>query len=90
MRLVAREHRKALAPLKDDLRLAESGLDSLGFAVLVACLEDKLGFDPFTTARSQNLGHEHIRTTFCSYGDVSAYRQAELIRALAERGDQDG
>jgi acyl carrier protein len=49
MAQVAREHGKALAPLKDDLHLAESGLDSLGFAVLVARLEDKLGFDPFTT-----------------------------------------
>ena len=37
-----------LAPLQDDLQLAESGLDSLGFAVLVARLEDRLGFDPFT------------------------------------------
>jgi Phosphopantetheine attachment site len=47
---VAREHGKVLAPLHDDLQLAESGLDSLAFAVLVARLEDKLGFDPFTAA----------------------------------------
>ena len=47
---VAQEHGKVLAPLKDDLLLAESGLDSLGFAVLVARLEDRLGFDPFTAA----------------------------------------
>jgi acyl carrier protein len=45
---VAREHGKVLAPLKDDLPLTESGLDSLGFAVLVARLEDKLGYDPFS------------------------------------------
>jgi hypothetical protein len=50
MERVAREHRKVLAPLKDDLQLAESGLDSLGFAVLVARLEDALGFDPFAAA----------------------------------------
>jgi acyl carrier protein len=31
----------------DDLILLESGLDSLGFALLVTLLEDKLGFDPF-------------------------------------------
>jgi acyl carrier protein len=49
MTQVAREHGKVLAPLRDDLELAESGLDSLGFAVLVARLEDKLGFDPFST-----------------------------------------
>jgi len=47
---VAREHGKILAPLKDDLVLAECGLDSLGVAVLVARLEDTLGVDPFTAA----------------------------------------
>jgi integrase len=39
-------------------------------------------------AWSQNLGHEHILTTFCNYGDVSSYRQAEIIRAFCERGEQ--
>lgn len=34
-------------------------------------------------AWSQNLGHEHVMTTFSSYGKVSAARQAELIRQLA-------
>ena len=47
---MAREHGKILAPLKDDLVLADSGLDSLGFAVLVARLEDTLGVDPFTAS----------------------------------------
>jgi acyl carrier protein len=50
MKQVAREHGKILAPLNDDLVLANSGLDSLGFAVLVARLEDTLGVDPFTAA----------------------------------------
>ncbi|HXD12533.1 MAG TPA: acyl carrier protein [Xanthobacteraceae bacterium] len=50
MEQVAQEHGKILAPLKDDLVLANSGLDSLGFAVLVARLEDTLGVDPFTAA----------------------------------------
>jgi acyl carrier protein len=50
MEAVAREHGKILAPLDDDLVLANSGLDSLGFAVLVARLEDTLGLDPFTAA----------------------------------------
>jgi acyl carrier protein len=50
MTKVAREHNKTLAPLRDDLVLLESGLDSLGFAVLVARLEDTLGVDPFTAA----------------------------------------
>ena len=47
---VAREHGKTLAPLRDDLALLDSGLDSLGIAVLVARLEDELGVDPFTTS----------------------------------------
>ena len=32
----------------DDLVLLKSGLDSLGFAVLVTQLETSLGYDPFT------------------------------------------
>lgn len=50
MEAIAREHGKILAPLRDDLVLLDSGLDSLGFAVLVARLEDKLGVDPFTAS----------------------------------------
>jgi acyl carrier protein len=38
---------KHLPPLTDDLLLLESGLDSLGIAVLVTRLEDTLGVDPF-------------------------------------------
>ena len=45
---VATDQRKALRPLGDDLELLQSGLDSLCFAILVARLEDKLGFDPFS------------------------------------------
>ncbi len=35
------------APLEDNTVLLDSGLDSLGFAILVARLEEELGFDPF-------------------------------------------
>jgi hypothetical protein len=45
---VAREQKKTLRPLSDDLPLIESGLDSLCFAILVARLEDLLGVDPFS------------------------------------------
>lgn len=39
----------ALMPtITDDLVLLESGLDSMGFAVLVVELEEILGFDPFS------------------------------------------
>lgn len=33
--------------LNDETVLLESGLDSLGFAILVARLEEELGYDPF-------------------------------------------
>ena len=33
--------------LMDETVLLESGLDSLGFAILVARLEEELGYDPF-------------------------------------------
>jgi acyl carrier protein len=45
---VAQEQGKRLAPLKDDLTLLDSGLDSLCFAILVARLETTLGVDPFS------------------------------------------
>ncbi len=37
----------AVPKLDDEIVLLETGLDSLGFATLVAILEEKLGFDPF-------------------------------------------
>ena len=44
----AEDDTKSLPPLTDDLVLLDSGLDSLGIAILVARLEETLGFDPFT------------------------------------------
>jgi acyl carrier protein len=35
------------AEIKPEALLLESGLDSLGFAILVVRLEEHLGFDPF-------------------------------------------
>ena len=49
---VAREQQRQLAVLTDDLKLLESGLDSLSFALIVARLEDTLGYDPFESAES--------------------------------------
>ena len=46
---VAREQQRTLVPLTDDLKLLGSGLDSLSFAIIVAGLEDELGFDPFNS-----------------------------------------
>jgi acyl carrier protein len=45
---IAVENKKSLPALTDDLVLLDSGLDSLAIAVLVARLEEALGFDPFT------------------------------------------
>jgi acyl carrier protein len=50
MQQVAREQQVTLPPLDDALSLHETGFDSLGFAILVARLEDELGIDPFTIA----------------------------------------
>jgi acyl carrier protein len=47
---VAAEQNRKLSRLSDDLKLLESGLDSLSFALIVARLEDTLGFDPFDVA----------------------------------------
>jgi len=47
LELVAKEQKRKLPPLSDDLPLLDSGLDSLCFAILVARLEDALGCDPF-------------------------------------------
>ena len=40
-------------------------------------------------AWSQNLGHEQVLTTFSSYGQVAADRQAELILRLGQRHEAD-
>jgi hypothetical protein len=47
---VAQEQKVTLPPLSDELVLLDSGLDSLGFAILVARLEDTLGYDPFSSS----------------------------------------
>jgi hypothetical protein len=44
---IARQQRKTLKPVTDDLALIDSGLDSLCLAILVANLDDELGVDPF-------------------------------------------
>lgn len=46
---VATEQKRTLVLISDDLKLVESGLDSLSFAIIVAKLEDAVGFDPFNS-----------------------------------------
>ena len=47
---VAAEQQRHLASLSDDLKLLDSGLDSLSFALIAAQLEETLGCNPFDTA----------------------------------------
>lgn len=59
--------------ITDDTVLLQSGLDSLGFAMLVAQLEEDLGIDPFSQMQ--------IAVYPSTFGDfVSIYRQA-LVQA---------
>lgn len=51
--------------LKDDVVLLESGLDSLGFAILVATLDEELGFDPFTM-----MNEPFYPSTFGEFVDI--------------------
>jgi acyl carrier protein len=44
---IAEENDLTLQPMNDSSVLLESGLDSLGFAILVADLENTLDLDPF-------------------------------------------
>ena len=47
---VAGDQGRTLAPLNDDLKLTDCGLDSLSFAIVVSSLEDELSVDPFNSA----------------------------------------
>jgi hypothetical protein len=55
MEQVAREHGAILTPLHDDLPMVDSGLDSLGIAVLIGRLEGQLKIDPFLTSEDGQL-----------------------------------
>lgn len=48
-----------------DTVLLDSGLDSLGFAILVARLEEEFGYDPFTMMEEPSYPH-----TFGEFLDI--------------------
>jgi len=52
---VAKDHGRHLAPLTDNLALLNSGLDSLGFAILVNRLEAAFGLNPFAEDDFRNF-----------------------------------
>ncbi len=70
MQQIAEEGKKELPPLTDDWVLLESGLDSLMIAVLVARLEETLGFDPFT--ESDDIYYPVTLGDFISFYEKSA------------------
>jgi hypothetical protein len=47
---VAADQGRKLAVLRDDLKLVESGLDSLSLAIVVSSLEERLNVDPFNAS----------------------------------------
>jgi acyl carrier protein len=76
MQQIAREQGKKLAPLNEDLVLADCGLDSLGLAILVARLDDKLGIDPFTDA--EDAFFPVTFGDFVKLYEHGGHRQAEI------------
>lgn len=57
-----------IEPIEAITVLLQSGLDSLGYAMLVAQLEEELGFDPFT-----DLQIKVYPSTFADF--VAVYQQ---------------
>ncbi|EKO3667345.1 acyl carrier protein [Vibrio metschnikovii] len=57
--------------IDDEQILLESGLDSLGFAILVALLEEELDFDPF-----QEMEDAVYPTTFREFVAIYEKRNA--------------
>ncbi|MCB5946045.1 phosphopantetheine-binding protein [Acidocella sp. KAb 2-4] len=55
MAKIAQQQKKPLAPLRDELKLMDSGLDSLCIAILVAELDDEFGIDPLSSTVDHNF-----------------------------------
>jgi acyl carrier protein len=67
---MAVESNKSVPLLTDDLVLLDSGLDSLAIAILVARLEERLGFDPFT--ESDDVSYPVTLGDFIRFYDQAA------------------
>ena len=72
IREIAEGNKQSLPPLTDDLVLLDSGLDSLAIAILVARLEESLGFDPFTEA--EDVAYPVTLGDFISFYEQAAER----------------
>ncbi|KQZ28512.1 recombinase XerC [Mesorhizobium sp. Root552] len=95
---LARHHWKDAAAIRRIFKdaFARAGLpyaNPHSFRNTLAALGEKLCTTPETfKAWSQNLGHQHVLTTFTSYGAVANHRQAEIfdrLRARARTGARD-
>ena len=90
-----REHWKTAAPIRTvfSQAFAQAGLPYFNphspRNTLVQLGERRCRTPEQFKAWSQNLGHEKVLTTFCSYGEVSRPRQGELIRGLLDSARPD-
>ena len=87
---LTREHWSSAAPIRGIFRDAFQAADLPYFnphslrSTLVHLGETRCKSPEDFKAWSQNLGHEGVLTTFCSYGTVGNRRQGEIIQSLAE------
>jgi acyl carrier protein len=72
IQLMAEANQQSLPPLTDDLVLLDSGLDSLGIAILVSRLEDLLGLDPFTEFASEEMAYPVTLGAFIAFYERAA------------------
>lgn len=90
---LARQHWKNAAAIRRIFKAAfvQAGLpyaNPHSFRNTLAVLGERLCATPEAfKAWSQNLGHEHVLTTFTSYGAVTGHRQAQIFDQLRIRQD---
>ncbi len=86
---LARVHWSTASPIREIFRKAfeQAGLPYFNphsFRKTLARLGERVCRTPEEfKAWSQNLGHEHVLTTFTSYGNVAPDRQSEVMRAFS-------
>lgn len=68
--VAAETGREELGVIEGNTVLTESGLDSLGFAILIARLEQKTGYDPFSRLPAEQFPH--------TFSELVAVYQREL------------
>ena len=92
---VKRKHWRTAAPIRAIFReaFAAAGLPYFiphSFRNTLAALgEARCKTAEEFKAWSQNLGHEGVLTTFCSYGAVGTSRQREIIRSLLTQPERE-